>query len=67
MDNTAEIVDALEDLIVGYSEDGSNVAHIALAARRQIHDLAQQLDARDAEIDRLRDLLKKAGVELLVR
>jgi len=41
MDDTAEIVDALEDLIVGYSEDGSNVAHIALAARRQIHDLAR--------------------------
>jgi len=67
MDDTTEIVDALEDLIVGYSKGASNVAHIALAARRQIHDLTQQLYARDAEIDRLHDLLKKAGVELLKR
>jgi len=65
METVGETIAALEDLIISYGDDGSSVAHVAFRAKAEIEGLAREMKRKDDQIDRLTNLLKQAGVEVL--
>ena len=66
MERYQEAIEALEDLIIGYADDASSVAHTALVAKVEIERLLESLRERDATVARLHSLLRQAGVEAIL-
>lgn len=65
MTKAEETISALEDLIISYSDDGGSVAHVAFRAKSEIERLGREMTRKDDQIERLTNLLKQAGVEVL--